>query len=102
MREYEIVYAIRPDLADEQRSAKVERIQSLITDNGGELVKTEEWGRRVLAYQIRHYTDGIYGFTEFRLPPTAVKAIEGRLNIDEELLRYQIVVKNVVKNVVKK
>jgi ribosomal protein S6 len=56
----------------------------------------------VLAYQIRHYTDGIYGFTEFRLPPTAVKAIEGRLNIDEELLRYQIVVKNVVKNVVKK
>jgi len=101
VREYEIVYVIRPDLADEQRSAKVERIQSLITDNGGELVKTEDWGRRVLAYQIRHYTDGIYGFTEFRLPPTAVKAIvkaiEGRLNIDEELLRYQIVVKNVVK-----
>ncbi len=98
MREYEIVYVIRPDLADEQRSAKVERIQSLITENGGELVKTEEWGRRVLAYQIRHYTDGVYVFTEFRLPPAAVKTIGERLNIDEELLRYQIVVKNVVKN----
>ncbi|MDD4903618.1 MAG: 30S ribosomal protein S6 [Candidatus Bipolaricaulis sp.] len=94
MREYEIVYVIRPDLTDEQRSAKVERIQTLITENGGDLIKTEEWGRRVLAYQIRHFTDGVYEFTEFRLPPTAVKTIEERLNIDEELLRYQIVVKN--------
>lgn len=94
MREYEIVYVIRPDLTDEQRAAKVGRIQSLITESGGDLVKTEEWGRRVLAYQIRHFTDGVYGLTEFRLPPAAVKSIQDRLNIDEELLRYQIVVKN--------
>ncbi len=94
MREYEIVYVIRPDLTDEQRAAKVGRIQSLITESGGDLVKTEEWGRRVLAYEIRHFTDGVYGFTEFRLPPAAVKSIQDRLNIDEELLRYQIVVKN--------
>jgi small subunit ribosomal protein S6 len=57
-------------------------------------VRTEEWGRRVLAYEIRHFTDGVYGFTEFRLAPAAVKSIQDRLNIDEELLRYQIVVKN--------
>jgi small subunit ribosomal protein S6 len=94
VREYEIVYVIRPDLTDEQRAAKVGRIQSLITESGGDLVKTEEWGRRVLAYEIRHFTDGVYGFTEFRLPPAAVKSIQDRLNIDEELLRYQIVVKN--------
>ncbi len=94
MREYEIVYVMRPDLTDEQRSAKVERIQTLITENGGDLIKAEEWGRRVLAYQIRHFTDGVYEFAEFRLPPASVKSIEDRLNIDEELLRYQIVVKN--------
>lgn len=94
MREYEIVYVIRPDLTDEQRAAKVERIQSLVTESGGDLVKTEEWGRRVLAYEIRHFTDGVYGFTQFHLPPAAVKSIQDRLNIDEELLRYQIVVKN--------
>ncbi|MBU0596071.1 30S ribosomal protein S6 [Candidatus Bipolaricaulota bacterium] len=93
MREYEIVYVIRPDLSDEERSSKVERIHSLITDNGGELGKIEDWGRRVLAYEIKHNTDGYYGLAEFRLPPSAVVTVEERLNIDEEILRYQIVLR---------
>ena len=91
MREYEIVYVIRPDLSDEDRSAKVDRIHSLITDNGGELEKTEDWGKRVLAYEIKHCTDGYYGLAEFRVAPNKVATVEERLNIDEEILRYQIV-----------
>lgn len=91
MRDYEIVYVIRPDLSDEDRSSKIERIHSLITENGGEIGKIEDWGKRVLAYQIRHCAEGFYGLAEFRLPPSAVKSVEERLNIDEEILRYQIV-----------
>jgi len=91
VREYEIVYIIRPDLSDEDRSAKVDRIHSLVEDNGGELGKTEDWGKRVLAYEIKHNTDGYYGLAEFRLAPDKVSTVEERLNIDEEILRYQIV-----------
>ena len=91
MRDYEIVYVIRTDLTDEDRAAKIERIHALITDNGGEIGKVEEWGKRVLAYEIRHNADGHYGLAEFRLPPDQVKTVEDRLNIDEEILRYQIV-----------
>ncbi len=91
LREYEIVYVIRPDLSDEDRSTKVERIHSLITDNGGELGRVEDWGKRVLAYEINHNSEGYYGLAEFRLPPSSVKTVEDRLNIDEEILRYQIV-----------
>ncbi len=94
MREYEIVYVIRPDLSDEERSAKIEKIHSLVTENSGEIGKVEDWGKRVLAYEIRHYTDGYYGLAEFRLPPESVRTVEERLNIDEELLRYQIVVRS--------
>ena len=93
VRDYEIVYVIRPDLADEDRSAKVDRIHALVTENGGEIGKTEDWGKRVLAYQIRHCAEGFYGLSEFRLPPNAVRTIEDRLNIDEEILRYQIVLR---------
>jgi len=85
---------IRPDLVDEDRSAKVERIHALVTENGGEVGKTEDWGKRVLAYEIRHHAEGFYGFSEFRLPPGAVKTIEDRLRIDEEILRYQIVLRS--------
>jgi len=91
VRDYEIVYVIRPDLTDEDRSAKIERIHGLIAENGGEVGKTEDWGKRVLAYQIRHCTEGFYGLAEFRLAPDAVRSVEDRLNIDEEILRYQIV-----------
>ena len=94
MREYEIVYVIRPDLTDEDRTAKVDRIHSLITEHGGEIAKTEEWGTRVLAYEIRHCAEGYYGLTEFLLSPESIRPIEERLNIDEEILRYQIVSRN--------
>ena len=91
LREYEIVYVILPDLSEEDRSTKIERIHSLISENGGEIGKVEDWGKRVLAYEIKHNTEGYYGLAEFRLPPDSVRTVEDRLNIDEEILRYQIV-----------
>jgi len=91
VKEYEIVYVLRPDLSDEDRAKKVERIHGLITDNGGQIDKIDDWGKRVLAYEIQHYTEGHYGLTLFHLPPQAVNRVGERLNIDEEILRYQIV-----------
>ncbi len=91
MNEYEIVHVIRPDLPNEEQVIKVERIHSLITENGGEVKNSEDWGKRVLAYEIDHYSEGLYGLTTFRLPPQSVESLKERLNIDEEILRYQIV-----------
>jgi len=93
VKPYEIVLVLRSDLSDEARSAKAERILSLITENGGEIERQEEWGKRVLAYEIRHQTEGYYSLVEFKLPPSAVQTVEERLNIDEEILRYQIIVR---------
>jgi small subunit ribosomal protein S6 len=93
VKDYEIVFILRADLADEARIAKADRILSLITDNGGEIGRREDWGKRVLAYEIRHQTEGYYSLAEFRLPPSAVHTVVERLNIDEEILRYQIVVR---------
>lgn len=91
MRPYEIVYVINPDLTDEERADKTERLQTLITESGGEIEKVDAWGKRVLAYEIRHHAEGYYGLVTFRLPPQAVQPIEERLNLDEEILRYQII-----------
>jgi small subunit ribosomal protein S6 len=93
VRPYEIVYVISPNLTDEERASKIERIQSLITEGGGEIEETVDWGKRIMAYEIRHFPEAYYGLTTFQLPPNAVKSIEERLNLDEEILRYQIVVR---------
>ncbi len=91
MKEYEIVYVLRPDISDEARAKKVERIHSLITDNGGQVDKVDDWGKKVLAYEIKHHSEGYYGLSVFKLSPQLVNPISERLNIDEEVLRYQIV-----------
>ena len=91
MREYEIVYVVKPDLSEEERAGKVARIQSLITENGGEISETNDWGKRTLAYEIRHYSEGHYGLTTFRLPSQSVESLKDRLNIDEDILRFQVV-----------
>jgi small subunit ribosomal protein S6 len=93
LRDYEIVYVIRPDLADGERSEKASRIHAMIEEAGGELGEVEDWGTRVLAYEIRHYNEGHYGLATFRLPPQSVKPVKDRLNIDEDILRYQIVLR---------
>ncbi len=94
MKEYEIVYVVRPDLSEEERAGKVTRIHGLITENGGEISETSNWGKRTLAYEIRHYSEGHYGLTTFRLPPQSVELLKDRLNIDEEILRFQVVARS--------
>ena len=91
MRSYEIVYVVRPDLPDEGHAKKVQRIHTLITENGGEIIDTNDWGKRTLAYEIQHCSEGHYGLTTFHLPPQAMRSLKERLNIDEEILRFQIV-----------
>lgn len=91
MRAYEIIYVIRTDLPNDEHTKKVQRIHSLITENGGEIEDTNDWGKRNLAYEIRHCSEGHYGLSTFRLPPQGVKPLKERLNIDEEILRFQIV-----------
>lgn len=91
MKEYEIVYIVKPDLSDEDHASKVERIHNLIAENGGEVDKSDDWGKRLLSYEIKHYSEGRYRMTTFQSPPQSLSNLEQRLNLDEDILRYQIV-----------
>ncbi len=60
MREYEIMYIVRPDIEEEAKTALVERFNGILTDNGAEIVKVDEKGKKRLAYEINDYRDGYY------------------------------------------
>src|SRR3954469_10921940 len=51
-RKYELVYVVSPDASDEQVTALHTQIEETVTRMGGQLEKTENWGRRKLAYEI--------------------------------------------------
>jgi small subunit ribosomal protein S6 len=91
VKEYELVFVLRPDLDDAQTRAAIDRIQTRITERGGEVRSVEPWGRRRLAYPIRKFREGYYGLVRFTLSGQRVQDLKNVLGITEEILRFLIV-----------
>jgi small subunit ribosomal protein S6 len=91
LRDYEILYIVRPDLDDEQVHEAVGSVDKLITNLGGATVKTDIWGRRRLAYEVRHLREGQYVLTDFHIDPARVPEMEATLKISDAVFRHLIV-----------
>jgi small subunit ribosomal protein S6 len=91
MRNYELTYIIKPDLDPASVTALIERVNGLVTAEGGAVVKTNPWGMRHLAYPIRRYREGNYVFTVVQLESASLARVEQRLRLIEDLLRYLLV-----------
>ena len=93
LRDYELVVVIRTDVTDENVEPILGKISQLITNQGGSVSKIERWGKRKLAYPIKHFMEGNYALINFRLSPASTKEVETNLEITEEIIRYLIVKK---------
>ena len=91
MRDYEVLYIVRPDLDDEKVQDAVKRVNTLIDRSGGSADQTNLWGKRKLAYEVKHQKDGIYVLQDFKIAPDRVPELEAALKITEEVLRHLIV-----------
>jgi len=90
VKEYELTVLIHPDLEADLDKA-LDKVKSLITDNGGEVIKEDNWGKKKLAYQIRREDFAVYVYMEVNLPADAPLKISNTLNITDEVLRYLLV-----------
>lgn len=91
MNKYELVYIIDATIEEEARKGLIERFGELITSNGGEITKVEEWGKRRLAYPINYKTEGYYILVNFSAESELPREIERNLQINESVIRYQII-----------
>ncbi|HHW14780.1 MAG TPA: 30S ribosomal protein S6 [Firmicutes bacterium] len=91
MRPYELVVVLNPTLEEEPTEALVTKIQELITNNGGEIVKTDKWGKRKLAYEIDGFTEGFYVVIDFQSDSSAAQEVERVLKITDEVIRHLLV-----------
>lgn len=88
MRDYELMVIVNPEIPDEEVGPAVERVHQLIGTRGGEVTQVDNWGRRKLAYPIDRHLEGTYVLTRCSVDPAAVREIEARLNISEEVIRH--------------
>lgn len=93
MRDYEVVYIFDSALPEERVAEKLERYHALLTGgkSGGEVTAVDQWGRRQLAYPIKKKTAGYYVVVQFKTPSDPLPEFERLLKLDDELLRYLIV-----------
>jgi small subunit ribosomal protein S6 len=91
LRDYEVLYIVRADLDDERVQDAVKRVNRLIERSGGTAEATNLWGKRKLAYEVKHQKEGSYVLQDFQLDPNRVPELEASLKITEEVLRHLIV-----------
>ncbi len=92
MNRYELTYIIDTALEEEARKELIEKISSLIAQNGGEVEKVDEtWGKRRLAYPINDKPEGYYVLVTMQAPAELPKEIERNLRINENVLRSLVI-----------
>ena len=91
MRDYEVLYIVRADVDDDKVQDAVKRVNTLIERSGGSAERTNLWGKRKLAYEVKHQKEGSYVLQDFQLDPDRVPELESSLKITEEVLRHLIV-----------
>jgi small subunit ribosomal protein S6 len=93
VRDYELMYIVRPELDEEGLQGAVESVETLVNAAGGTVVRTTNWGRRRLAYEVDHLRDGHYMLLLIRMDGARVAELERALAIHETVFRHLLVVR---------
>jgi small subunit ribosomal protein S6 len=91
LRSYELIVVISPEVSEEELATSIERVNQFITAGGGDIIDLKQWGRRKLAYPIRHFREGYYVQTQFNLGSELTTGLEANLRISEDVLRHLLV-----------
>ena len=91
MNEYEMMTVFHPRLNADETAAAIAALQEQIVANGGEMLSTDEWGRRRLAYPIDGVADGHYVLMTFNLPAAGAAPLERWIRISETTLRHLLI-----------
>jgi small subunit ribosomal protein S6 len=86
--EYEVLLMLDPEAADARQDDIVQRARDLVEGSGGRWDRHEPWGRRKLAYEIKHKDEGVYHLLEFTCEPATLDELSRVLKIDEAVMRH--------------
>jgi small subunit ribosomal protein S6 len=89
-RDYELGFILNPEVSEEQTRAILDRVEQVVANHNGEVVRVNQWGRRRLGYPIQRHRDGFYVFVDMILTPETVIELERTLKVSEEVLRHLI------------
>ena len=96
MRPYELVVLLHPDLEIDVDSP-VTKLEKLVDTAGGKVIKRDNWGKKRLAYRLKHQDFAVYIYFELQMEPTKVPGFERNILLTEEVIRHLLVSKETPK-----
>lgn len=91
MHNYELVFIVHPDLDEANFKGVIEKVQGWIAGAGGVVAKTDIWGKRRMAYQIRKQREGQYVYLEAQMPAAFSNELDRNLRFLEPVMRFLII-----------
>ena len=90
-RKYELVYVVSPEASDDQVTDLHTQVEAIVQRIGGSIEKTENWGRRRLAYEIGRHKEGTYVLEVLHGTGELMKEIDRRLKVTDLIIRHLVV-----------
>ena len=87
-RQYEVVYIVDPAVEEDEVTRLTDSLKQIATDQGGTVTKTESLGRRPLAYEILHKTEGNFVLLEIEGSGREIAELERRMRVNDRIIRY--------------
>jgi small subunit ribosomal protein S6 len=87
---YESMYVLAPNLSQEDVEKEQEKVLNIISENTGELIKTDNWGKKNLAYEILKFKEGYFLINYFNMDTQAVKLLDRHYRLNEKVIRHNI------------
>ena len=88
MRRYETIFIVRPNAAESDIEAAINKTVSVIEGDGGAIIRIDKWGLKKLAYLIKKESQGYYIYIDYAGIPASVSEIERIFRIDDRILKY--------------
>src|SRR5207248_8792549 len=87
-RAYEVMFILRPDMAEEEVDKLISALESNVTTGGGKVKGTEKMGKRRLAYTVRRFREGLYVLFTLEGSGEMIHEIERRLRVSEPVIKF--------------
>jgi small subunit ribosomal protein S6 len=91
VKAYELLLLLDPSLDEESRAAVLDKVQGVITADGGVVDDIDSWGKRKLAFEIEKMTEGDYTLINFHTTPAAIAELDRVLRITDPVVRHMLV-----------
>src|SRR5690348_15895007 len=99
-RQYELVYILPPETTEEQVAELHGQLDAVISRMNGRIEKTENWGRRKLAYEIGHHKEGVYVLEVIDGHGELMKELDRRFRVMDQVIRHLVISADEEKKVV--